>query len=77
MTSSLYRSRSQQPGGDCQGPVLRGRPESPPGALASLTSDTALYRFKTHRMVFELGIHEISRAAWEYSLITPPSTFRR
>jgi hypothetical protein len=24
----------------------------------------ALYRFKTHRMVFELGIHEISYAAW-------------
>jgi hypothetical protein len=23
-----------------------------------------LYRFKTHRMVFELGIHEISYAAW-------------
>jgi hypothetical protein len=23
-----------------------------------------LYRFKTHRMVFELGIHEIGYAAW-------------
>jgi len=25
---------------------------------------TGLYRFKTHRMVLELGIHEISYAAW-------------
>ena len=24
----------------------------------------ALYRFKTHRTVFDLGIHEISYAAW-------------
>jgi len=36
-----------------------------------------LYHFKTRRMVSGLRFHEIGYAAWQYSLIMPPSTFRR
>jgi hypothetical protein len=36
-----------------------------------------VYRFKTLRTVPGLGIHEVGYAAWQYSLITPPSTLRR
>jgi len=39
--------------------------------------DLALYRSKTNRTGSDLGSHKISYAAWWYSLITPPSTFRR
>jgi hypothetical protein len=31
---------------------------------AAMAIRAGLYRFKTYRMVFELGIHEISYAAW-------------
>ena len=40
-------------------------------------AEELLYRFKTHRVVSDLQIYNISYAAWKYSLITPPSTFRR
>ena len=29
-----------------------------------LARGKSVYRFETHRMVFELGIHEIGYAAW-------------
>jgi len=49
------------------------------GGIAALVSeiDLALYRSKTNRTGSDLGSHKISYAAWWYSLITPPSTFRR
>ncbi|MFC4016299.1 hypothetical protein ACFOY2_54485 [Nonomuraea purpurea] len=37
----------------------------------------ALYRFKIHRIGFELGVLPSGYAARLYSLISPPSTCRR
>ena len=52
------------------------RVRDPRPHLMSMTM-AALYRFKTRRTMSNLRIHGISYAARWYSLITPPSTFRR
>ena len=44
---------------------------------STIRNDIDLYRFKTNCTVSDLGFHKISYAAWWYSLIRPPSTFRR
>jgi hypothetical protein len=59
--------------------VLADRsPEYLPPTDRQVQRDGGLvYRFKNRRALSNLRIHEISYGALQYSLVTPPSTFRR